>query len=124
MRSINPSGSAAAVGGYSHGVFASGDLLFISGQTPEAPDGSVSSQPEVQFRQIWKNVEAVLDAAGLGVQDLVHVRTYLSDRVHREVNAAIRREVLGDHVPALTVLICDLYEEGWAAEIEAIAKAS
>ncbi len=39
MRAITPSGYPATVGGYSHGVVATGQCLFISGQTPEAPDG-------------------------------------------------------------------------------------
>jgi 2-iminobutanoate/2-iminopropanoate deaminase len=122
MRTINPSGSAAPVGGYSHGLVTGDELLFISGQTPEASDGSVSPEPEQQMRQIWANVKAVLAAAGADVSDLVHVRTYLADRSHREINATVRREVLGAHAPALTVVVCDLFEPGWVAEIEAVAR--
>ena len=122
MRTINPSGSAAPVGGYSHGVAAGGELLFISGQTPEGVDGSVSAGPEQQLRQVWANVKAVLTAAGVQVSDLVHVRTYLADRSHREVNAKVRREILGAHEPALTVVVCELFEPDWVAEIEAVAR--
>ncbi len=122
MRTINPGGSVQPVGGYSLGVATSDALLFISGQTPEAPDGAVSAEPAEQLRQIWANVTAVLEAAGAGVADLVHVRTYLSDRSHREVNSDVRREVLGAHKPALTVVICELFEPGWVAEIEAVAR--
>jgi 2-iminobutanoate/2-iminopropanoate deaminase len=56
------------------------------------------------------------------VADLVHVRTYLADRSHREVNSHVRRDVLGAHEPALTVVMCDLFEPGWVAEIEAVAR--
>jgi 2-iminobutanoate/2-iminopropanoate deaminase len=122
MRTINPSGSAAPVGGYSHGVAAGGELLFISGQTPEGVDGSVSAEPEQQLRQVWANVKAVLTAAGVQVSDLVHVRTYLADRSQREVNAKVRREMLGAHEPALTVVVCELFEPDWVAEIEAVAR--
>lgn len=83
MRTINPSGSAAPAGGYSHGVATGDELLFISGQTPEAADGSVSAEPEQQLRQVWANVKAVLSAAGVGISELVHVRTYLADRSHK-----------------------------------------
>ncbi len=98
------------------------ELLFISGQTPEAPGGAVLTEPAEQLRQIWANVTAVLEGAGAGVADLVHVRTYLADRSHREVNSDVRREVLGAHKPALTVVICELFELGWVAEIEALAR--
>jgi len=122
MRTINPRGSVAPVGGYSHGVATGDALVFVSGQTPEAADGSVSPEPEQQLRQIWANVNAVLTAAGLDVSDLVQVRTYLADRSHREINTKVRREVLGAHEPALTVVVCDLFEPGWVAEIEAMAR--
>jgi enamine deaminase RidA (YjgF/YER057c/UK114 family) len=124
MRVITPESSLATVGGYSHAVVASGDFMFISGQTPEAPDGTTASDPEQQLRQVWANVEAVLQAADLALHDLAFVRTYLSDRRHREVNSTVRREVLGEHSPALTVVICELYEREWVAEVEAIARAS
>jgi 2-iminobutanoate/2-iminopropanoate deaminase len=124
MRIINPESSLATVGGYSHAVAASGDFVFISGQTPEAPDGTVSNNPEQQLRQVWANVAAVLQAADLALDDLVLVRTYLSHRRHREANSEVRREVLGEHTPALTVVICELYEREWVAEVEAVAQAS
>lgn len=117
MRTINPRGSAQPVGGYSHGVATGDELPFISGQTPEVPDGAVSAEPAEQLRQIWANVTAVLEAAGAGITDLVR-----ADRSHREVNSDVRREVLGAHKPALTVVICELFEPGWVAEIEAVAR--
>jgi enamine deaminase RidA (YjgF/YER057c/UK114 family) len=108
------------VGGYYHGVLAQ-PFLFVSGQTPERPDGTISPDPEQQLRQIWTNIAAVLAAADMELQHLVHVRTYLADRGLREVNTAVRRDVLGDHRPALTVVICELFEPTWVAEIEAVA---
>jgi enamine deaminase RidA (YjgF/YER057c/UK114 family) len=98
-----------------------GTLLFISGQTPTEPDGSVSADPEAQLRQVWANLRAVLDVSGAQLHDLVHVRTYLADRGYRDINSQVRQEVLGDHQPALTVVICDLYEDSWVAEVEAVA---
>jgi enamine deaminase RidA (YjgF/YER057c/UK114 family) len=53
--------------------------------------------------------------------DLVEVTTYLSDRAYRAENSVIRQEVLGDHAPALTVIITGIYDEAWLLEIEAIA---
>lgn len=122
MRTFNPSAVAAPIGGYSHGVATGDELLFISGQTPEASDSSVPSEPELQLRQVWANVVAVLREAGADVSDLVHVRTYLADRSHHEINTKVRREVLGEHAPALTVVICELFESGWVAEIEGVAR--
>lgn len=121
MRTFNPPTVPGPSGGYSHGVAAAGEFLFVSGQTPEAPDGSLAAEPHEQLRQVWANVAAVLRAAGGDLGDLVHVRTYLAGREHRGANTEIRREVLGGHEPALTVVICELFDEGWVAEIEAVA---
>jgi 2-iminobutanoate/2-iminopropanoate deaminase len=95
--------------------------LFISGQTPENAAGQVASDFEGQCRQVWKNIEHRLSAAGLGFEHLVKVTTFLSNRRHRDDNRRIRIETLGAHAPALTVIVTDLYDEAWFVEIEAIA---
>lgn len=121
MRAVEAVGASAPVGGYVAGMAVAGPLLFISGQTPEGPDGEVSADAEEQLRQVWTNIEAVLEGAGAGLSNLVQVRTYLADRAHREVNSHVRRRFLGEHEPALTVVVCGLFEESWVAEIEAVA---
>ncbi|MBY3258788.1 RidA family protein [Rhizobium laguerreae] len=76
-RTVNAS-NAAAVGPYSHATWA-GDLLFCSGQTPLDPstgkfvDGNVANQT----RQCFDNLFQVLEAAGLGPDDVSNV--YLTD---------------------------------------------
>jgi enamine deaminase RidA (YjgF/YER057c/UK114 family) len=57
----------------------------------------------------------------MSLRDLVKVTTYLADRRDRADNARIRRELLGDHLPALTILIAGIYDPAWLLEIEAIA---
>ena len=57
----------------------------------------------------------------MAVGNLARVTIYLSDRQYREANGRIRAEVLGDHRPALTIIITDIYSEDWLLEIEAIA---
>lgn len=115
-------GTADPVGGYVAGMVAGGSLLFISGQTPEGPDGVSSLDPREQLRQVWRNLGAVLTGAGVGPEALVHVRTFLASRSHRALNTQVRQEVLGRHEPALTVVVCELYDERWVAEIEAVAQ--
>ena len=95
--------------------------VYISGQVPERPDGSLPEGFEAQCRQVWANLDAVLAGAGMTRRDLVRVTTYLSDRRDRDVNARVRREVLGDHLPALTIIIAGIYDPAWLLEIEAVA---
>jgi enamine deaminase RidA (YjgF/YER057c/UK114 family) len=97
-------------------------MVFVSGQVPWADeDGKVPESFDDQCRLTWRNVLAVLAEAGMGVTNLAAVTTYLSDRRYREANSRIRHEILGDHTPALTVIITDIYSQEWLLEIEAIA---
>ncbi|MFI6673156.1 RidA family protein [Kribbella sp. NPDC050470] len=123
---LNPAILPAAAGNYTHGVQVDGArrMVFVSGQVPWGNEhGRVPESFEAQCRMVWRNVLAVLGEAGMGVKNLVKVTTYLSDRQFRGLNSKIREEVLGDHAPALTVIICDIYSENWLLEIEAVAMA-
>ncbi|MGW3353094.1 RidA family protein [Nonomuraea rubra] len=120
---INPATLPDAAGNYTHGTLVAGvrRAVFVSGQVPWSRQGSVPGDFDSQCRLTWRNVLAVLAEAGMGIQNLAKVTTYLSDRRYREANSRIRQEVLGDHRPALTIIITDIYSEDWLLEIEGIA---
>jgi len=96
-------------------------LLFVSGQVPERSDGSVPEGFEAQCEQAWRNVIEVLATAGLGVENLVKINTFLTDRNQVVANRAIRRKMLRGHEPASTVIIAETVDDKWLLEIEAIA---
>lgn len=111
--------------GYALAAAVSGaeQLVFVSGQVPETAAGQVPAGFRDQARLAWRNVEHVLQDCALSLGNLVKVTTYLSDRAYRQANAEVRREVLGDLEPALTVIITGIYDERWLLEIEAVAAA-
>lgn len=115
----------AASGGYSQAVEVIGPsrLLFVSGQVPEASNGEVPNDFGDQCRLAWRNVQAQLASAGMSLDNLVKVTTFLARRQDRQENSRIRQELLGHHAPALTVLISEIYSEDWLLEIEVIAAA-
>ena len=92
-----------------------------SSQVPEASDGAVPEGFEAQCEQAWRNVIAVLAAAGLGVEHLGKINTFLTDRSQVVANRAIRRRMLAEHEPASTVMIAQTVDGKWLLEIEAIA---
>lgn len=96
-------------------------ILFVSGQVPADEADNTPAGFEAQCRLAWRNVETQLQLGGMSLAHLVKVTIYLSDRQYREANAAIRREVLKDISPALTVIIADIFESHWLLEIEAVA---
>ena len=113
----------SASGAYAQAMRVSGarELLFVSGQIPVEADGAVPEAFGDQCRLVWRNVEAQLVAAGMGLADIVKVTTFLSDRVYAEENSAIRQEVLAGLTPALTIIIAGIYDPAWLLEIEVIA---
>ena len=121
----NAANAPAPAGGYSQAVEVTGatTILYISGQIPETADGHVPERFEAQARMVWQHLIAQLAAAQMTTANLVKVTTFLSSREHVDVNGAVRREVLGDHAPALTVIITGIYDPRWLLEIEAIAAA-
>ena len=124
-KSYDPAAVAPPQGGYHHGleVIGAERLLFISGQIPDDRSGRVPADFEAQCRQAWRNIEAVLADAGLGLEHLVKVTTFLTERGQAAANGRIRREVLGAHRPALTVMVAQTLESPWLLEIEAVAAA-
>ena len=119
----NPAAVHAPSSGYSMGLEFSQHrrLLFISGQVPENSDGSVPEGFEAQCKQAWRNILTVLAAAGLGVEHLVKINTFLTDRSQVVTNRAVRRKMLGGNEPASTVMIAETVDGKWLLEIEAIA---
>nr|WP_249799921.1 MULTISPECIES: RidA family protein [unclassified Bradyrhizobium] len=121
--SHNPATVHAPAGGYCMGLELTQyrRLLFISGQVPERLDGTVPEGFEAQCEQAWRNLIEVLAAAGLGIAHLVKVTTFLTDRNQLVTNRSIRRAMLREHQPALTVVIVETVDSKWLLEIEAIA---
>ena len=56
-----------------------GDLLFLSGQIGNTPDGTLPPGIEAQGRQAMDNIGAVLKGQGLGFGDLVKCTVMLDD---------------------------------------------
>jgi enamine deaminase RidA (YjgF/YER057c/UK114 family) len=119
----NPASVHAPSSGYSMGLEIGQHrrLLFISGQVPEKSDGAVPEGFEAQCEQAWRNVIAVLTSAGLGVEHLVKINTFLTDKSQVAPNRAIRRKMLEGNEPASTVMIAETVDGKWLLEIEAIA---
>jgi len=112
-------------GGYAQVVEVSGATRFahVSGQVPATRDGAVPESFADQSRLIWKNIEAQLAEVGMTLDNLVKVTTFLSDRKYNLENRAIRNEIMGERKPAITVIICGIFDEAWLLEIEVVAAA-
>ena len=120
---FNASDAPPPTGGYAQAVRLTDfeELVFVSGQIPVDGDGAVPEAFAHQCRLVWRNVEAQLRAAGMGLGDIVKVTTFLADRAYAQESSVIRQEVLAGLTPALAVIIAGIYDPAWLLEIEVIA---
>jgi reactive intermediate/imine deaminase len=101
-----------------------GGLLFVSGIVPIDADGNLVGEGDVaeQARQVFRNMELCLKAAGCGFADVVKVGHFLIDVDDRAKINPVRIEFFGDARPASTLVeVSALVVPGALLEIEAIA---
>ena len=81
-----------------------GDYVYVSGQGPRRPDGSLPPTFAAQVRQALDNIKAVVEAAGLTMDHVVYTQVYLEDiGKYRDVNQVFG-EVFPKTPPARAVL--------------------
>jgi len=123
---LQPKGWKTAKG-YSNGIAAEGQLIFVAGQIGWTEDAQlVGSDFVAQVERALMNVVAVLAEAGGEPRHIVRMTWFVTDKAdyvarQREIGEAYRR-VIGRHFPAMTlVVVKDLLEDGAKVEIEATA---
>lgn len=101
-----------------------GDLLFVSGVAPLDEAGKLVGGDDVaaQTRQIFRNMQKILETAGAGFADVLRVTVYLTDIDDRARINPVRQEYFGATRPASTLIgVAALAVPGMKVEIEAIA---
>ena len=79
MEAVKTDRAPEAIGPYAQAVKAGG-FVFVSGQIPLAPDGSlVEGDIRVQTERVMENLKAVLEAAGSGLSRVVQTTCFLAD---------------------------------------------
>jgi 2-iminobutanoate/2-iminopropanoate deaminase len=120
-QSVSTTGAPAAIGPYSQGIAVDG-LVFCSGQLGLDPvTGELADGVEAQADRALRNLAAVLDAAGLGLADVVRTTLYLADiGDFAAVNAVYARH-MADPPPARSTFAVGALPRGGLVEIDAIA---
>ncbi|SFN46209.1 RidA family protein [Dokdonella immobilis] len=131
---VHAAAAPGAVGAYPHARRV-GNLLFLSGVGPRRPrdngvpgnvfdaDGRLLSYDiEAQCRQVFANVQAVLEASGARWQDLVDVTVFLTD-MQRDFATYNRvyAEYFSDAQPCRTTLGISALPTPIAIELKCIA---
>ena len=122
----NPTrGVYPATDDYVHGLEVRGPqrLLFLSGTMGLGPDGADGASLHEQLDLVWSNVRAILADAGMTVDNVVRVTSYLRDASYAEDNAAARVEALGGRTVPTTGIVVETLLEEWLIELEVVAAA-
>lgn len=126
MRFLQPDGWVQPRG-YSNGVAARGEVVFVAGQVGWNAAGAFESDDFAgQTRQALANVVAVLAQAGARPQHITRMTWYVVDKheylaAAREIGRAYR-EIIGQHYPAMSLVqVGALLEDRARVEIEATA---
>lgn len=123
IRAVTTPGAPAAIGPYSQGV-AAGGLLFVSGQLPLDPQTGefVAGEIEAKTHRCLKNIAAIAQAAGTGLDRAVKLTVFLADLA----NFARVNQVYGQYfkavLPARSAVQVAALPKGADIEIEAILK--
>ena len=121
MSSISTPSAPAAVGPYSQAID-TGSLVFVSGQLPIDPaTGAIPAGAAAQAEQAFANIRAILEAAGLGLANVIKTTVFLADLADfAAVNDAYSRAFRAPF-PARSCVHVAAIPKGARLEAEAIA---
>jgi 2-iminobutanoate/2-iminopropanoate deaminase len=114
-----------ATGDYVHAMEVRGAerLLFVAGTMGLDSSGAPGATLAEQLDLIWSNIRTVLAAAGMTVDNIVRLTSYLRDASYAEANAQARVAALGGRVVPTTAIVAETLVSDWLVEIEVIAAA-
>jgi 2-iminobutanoate/2-iminopropanoate deaminase len=121
-QAISTGGAPGAIGPYSQAI-RSGDMVFCSGQLGLDPiSGELADGVEAQAERALRNLQSVLDAAGLGFDDVVKTTIFLADMADFAAVNAVYGTFMADPPPARSTVQVAALPKGGRVEIEAIAR--
>jgi len=120
-QAVSTAGAPSAIGPYSQAV-ASGEIVACSGQLGLDPTtGELLEGVEAQAERALRNLEAVLDAAGCSMADVVKTTIFLADIADFAAVNAIYARYMPEPPPARSTFAVAALPKGGLVEIEALA---
>ena len=120
---IHTTNAPVAVGPYSQAMDC-GEFVFCSGQIPLVPETGLMIEGgiDAQARQMFANIKAVLNAAGLDFCNVVKTTVFMTDLSQFAAFNAIYAEYFPSNPPARSCVEVSALPKGALVECEVIAK--
>ncbi|MGD0501471.1 MAG: RidA family protein [Steroidobacteraceae bacterium] len=118
---ISTADAPAAIGTYSQAVEV-GNTLWVSGQIPLDPATKelVPGGIDAQIHQVFKNLKAIVTAAGASFDDVVKATVFLTDLSHFALVNKIMAEYFREPYPARAAVGVASLPRGAQVEVECI----
>ncbi|KEP25201.1 MULTISPECIES: 2-iminobutanoate/2-iminopropanoate deaminase [Bacillus] len=118
---VQTKNAPAAIGPYSQGIIVN-NMFYSSGQIPLTPAGDfVNGDIKDQTHQVFRNLEAVLEAAGASFETVVKATVFIKDMEQfAEVNE-VYGEYFHTHKPARSCVEVARLPKDALVEIEVVA---
>lgn len=108
---------------YNHAIKV-GNTIYVAGQVGKRIDSSVDvGDVAAQTAVAFDNLTRVLAAAGATLDDIVQMRTYLTDPTHVPIFQQARRPFLKEIPPSTLLVVQALAEPEMLVELEVVAVA-
>ena len=119
---ISTTKAPAAIGPYSQAIQV-GNLIYTSGQIPIDPTTGVFVEGGIkeQTRQSLFNVKAILEEAGLTMNDVVKTTVFMADMNDFAEMNAVYAEFFTEPYPARSAVAVKMLPKGALVEIEVVA---
>ena len=122
MKTVSTNKAPAAIGPYSQAQIV-GDLVFCSGQIPVIPEtGALAQGLEAQTSQVFKNIAALLTAAGSDISKVVKTTVFIKNMDDFTAINAIYAQYFTEPFPARSCVEVARLPKDVLLECEAIAE--
>lgn len=121
MTIVQTPNAPAAIGPYSQAMIANG-MVFTSGQIALTPSGEmVEGDVSAQCAQVLANLQAVLEASGSSLSQVIKTTIFLADMDDFAAVNALYGAAFGDHKPSRSTVAVKTLPKNALVEIDAIA---
>jgi 2-iminobutanoate/2-iminopropanoate deaminase len=122
LKTVETPSAPAAIGPYSQAIVHAG-VVFTAGQIPLDPQSMqvVEGDVAVQTRQVMKNLQAVLQAAGSDLSRVIKTTVFLRDMNDFAAMNEVYGRAFGDHKPARSTVQAARLPRDVSVEIEVVA---
>ncbi len=120
----NPTEGVYPTGGdWAHAIEVRGveRILFVAGTMGLDATSVPGASLDEQLVLVWNNIRTILASAGMTVDNIVRVTSYLRDTAYAEANGVARMNALGGRIVPTTAIGVQTLDDNWLIEIEVIA---